>query len=104
MAMIMPGVARTGGKVASLKRFARCSAVTTSVNEPLAPTGIDAMRLLPWTCRTARTVQPLLGARGRPAIESQRTAHGITGDLLLSFFGPVMALPAIVLGVLAGAV
>src|SRR5881392_2716480 len=43
MAMIMTGVANTGGKVASLKRLARCSAVTTSVNEPLAPTGIDAM-------------------------------------------------------------
>src|ERR1700730_13632824 len=105
MAMIMTGVAKTGGKVASLKRLARCSAVTTSVNEPLAPTGIDAMRLLPWTCRTARTVQPLLDARGRPAIESQRTAHGITGvDLLLSFLGPVTVLPAIVLGVLAGVV
>src|SRR3981081_2157766 len=104
MAMIMTGVARTGGKVASLKRFARCSAVTTSVNEPLAPTGIDAMRLVPCTCRTAKTVQPLLGARGRPAIESQRTVHGITGvDLLLSFFAPVTVLPAIVLGVLAGA-
>jgi hypothetical protein len=50
-------------------------------------------------------VQPLLGARGRPAIESQRTAHGITGvELLLSFFGAVTVLSAIVLGVLAGAV
>jgi hypothetical protein len=50
-------------------------------------------------------MQPLLGARGRPAIESQRTAPGITGvGLLLSFFAPVTVLPAIVLGVLAGAV
>ncbi len=42
MAMIMTGVANTGGKVASLKRLARCSAVTTSVNESLGPTGTDA--------------------------------------------------------------
>ena len=56
MAMIMTGVANTGGKVVSLKRLARCSAVTTSVNEPLGPTGIDAMRLFPWTCHAATTV------------------------------------------------
>src|SRR5580704_6542320 len=43
--MIITGVANTGGNVASLKRLARCSAVTTSVNEPLAPTGMAAMRL-----------------------------------------------------------
>src|SRR6266513_4932815 len=56
MAMIMTGVANTGGKVASLKRLARCSAVTTSVNEPLGPTGTDAMRLFLGTCYAARTV------------------------------------------------
>src|SRR5437868_8632344 len=39
--MIMIGVARTGGNIASLKRLARWSVVTTRTNEPLAPTGID---------------------------------------------------------------
>src|SRR6266480_7233712 len=57
MAMIMTGVANTGGKVASLKRLARCSAVTTSVNEPLAPTGMDAMTVLLCTCSAVRAVQ-----------------------------------------------
>ena len=56
MATIMTGVANTGGKVASLKRLARCSAVTISVNEPLGPTGTDAMRLFLGTCYAARTV------------------------------------------------
>src|ERR1700676_2232323 len=41
--MIMIGVARTGGNMASLKRLARCSGATTRTNEPLAPTGIDRM-------------------------------------------------------------
>src|SRR6266403_2201241 len=41
--MIMIGVARTGGNMASLKRLARWSGVTTRTNEPLAPTGIDRM-------------------------------------------------------------
>src|SRR2546423_357318 len=38
---IMIGVPRTGGSMASLKRLARWSGVTTRTNEPLAPTGID---------------------------------------------------------------
>jgi hypothetical protein len=39
--MIMTGVARTPGSVESLKRFAKCSARTTSANRPLAPIGIS---------------------------------------------------------------
>src|SRR6266849_1286184 len=52
--MIMIGVARTGGNMASLKRLARWSGVTTRTNEPLAPTGIDRMgfvSLLDGECR-----------------------------------------------------
>src|SRR6185295_2277391 len=41
--MIITGVASTGGSVASLKRLARCSVLTTSENELLAPTGIGRM-------------------------------------------------------------
>src|SRR5436305_7915103 len=55
-AMIMTGVANTGGKVASLKRLARCSAVTTSMNEALGPTGIDAMRRHDAPARKSRIV------------------------------------------------
>src|SRR5664279_5824387 len=40
MIMIITGVARTGGNIASLNRLARCSGVTTSWNKPLAPDGI----------------------------------------------------------------
>src|SRR4029077_833883 len=72
MAMIMTGVANTGGKIASLKRLARCSAVTTSVNEPLAPTGIYAMRLLLWTCHATRTVP-------RIVIDDRRTTCSACG-------------------------
>jgi hypothetical protein len=39
--MIMTGVARTGGKVTSLKRLARCSGKTTKLKEPVIPIGID---------------------------------------------------------------
>src|SRR5271169_4761822 len=40
MIMIMTGVERTGGSIASLKLFARCSGLTTATNDPFAPTGI----------------------------------------------------------------
>src|SRR5690348_13320946 len=40
MTMIMTGVAKTGGSVASLNRFARCSGWTRRVKEPFAPSGI----------------------------------------------------------------
>src|SRR5437762_11352724 len=43
--MIITGVARTGGNIASLKRLARWPGATTRVNEPLAPMGIERMRL-----------------------------------------------------------
>jgi hypothetical protein len=43
MIMIMTGVAKTGGNVTSLKRLARWSGMTTRLNEPVAPTGIDCM-------------------------------------------------------------
>src|SRR5438046_10094065 len=56
MAMIMTGVANTGGRVASLKRLARCSAVNTSVNETLGHTGTDDMRLFMRTCYASSTV------------------------------------------------
>jgi hypothetical protein len=45
MTMIMTGVAKTAGKLTSLKRLARCSGVTRRLNEPVAPTGIDCMTL-----------------------------------------------------------
>jgi len=45
MTIIMMGVAKTGGKVTSLKRLARCSGVTLRLNEPDAPTGIDFMNV-----------------------------------------------------------
>src|SRR6266851_1565962 len=51
--MIMIGVARTGGNVASLKRLARWSGVITRVNEPLAPTGIDRMGFASWWMENA---------------------------------------------------
>src|SRR5256885_1124376 len=54
MTMIMTGVARTGGKVASLKRLARWSGVTTRLNEPLTPTGMDCMGFPSTFCRPAR--------------------------------------------------
>ncbi len=43
MTMIITGVAKTGGKVASLNRFARCSGCTSNVNEPRVPTAIGVM-------------------------------------------------------------
>ena len=39
----LAGVAKTGGNVTSLKRLARWSGMTTILNEPVAPTGIDCM-------------------------------------------------------------
>ena len=51
--MIMIGVARTGGNMASLKRLARWSGVTTRTNEPLAPTGIGRMDCLKFYGRNA---------------------------------------------------
>src|ERR1022692_2169739 len=47
--MIMTGVARTGGNIASLKWLARCSGVTSRTNEPAAPTGIVRMRFPLWS-------------------------------------------------------
>src|SRR5436190_6092404 len=40
MTMIMTGVASTAGNVASLKRLARWSGMTTRLNEPWVPSGI----------------------------------------------------------------
>ena len=45
MTIIITGVANTGGRIASLNRFARCSGRTRRLKEPLAPWGI---------CLTAR--------------------------------------------------
>jgi hypothetical protein len=39
MTMIMTGVANTGGRIAALNRFARCSGWTRRLKEPLAPRG-----------------------------------------------------------------
>ena len=41
MTMIITGVANTGGRIASLNRFARCSGWTRRLKEPLA-TGVSA--------------------------------------------------------------
>src|ERR1700730_671759 len=41
--MIITGVANTGGRIASLNRFARCSGWTRRVKEPLAPRGLCLM-------------------------------------------------------------
>jgi hypothetical protein len=43
--MIITGVASTGGNIASLNRLARCSGLTTRLNEPLAPVGMVFMGL-----------------------------------------------------------
>src|SRR6266436_3145945 len=43
MTMIITGVANTGGKIASLNRFARCSGWTRRLKEPLAPRDICRM-------------------------------------------------------------
>jgi hypothetical protein len=43
MIMIITGVAKTGGSIASLNWFARCCGWTSKVNEPLAPIGIGFM-------------------------------------------------------------
>src|SRR5437899_9601901 len=46
MTMIMTGVANTGGSIASLNRFARCSGWTRRVKEPFTPIGIGFMAML----------------------------------------------------------
>src|SRR3977135_4372940 len=73
--MIMIGVARTGGNMASLKRLARWSGVTTRTNEPLAPTGIDRMGFAScWMenadCRTSGSAHSL----ARRIVERMRDA------------------------------
>src|SRR5262249_46523944 len=50
MIMIITGVARTGGNVASLNRLARCSGVTVRLKAPRAPTGIDNICLCSIRC------------------------------------------------------
>src|SRR5947199_10484872 len=47
MTMIITGVANTGGSIASLNRFARCSGCTSSEKEPLAPRDICFMACAP---------------------------------------------------------
>src|SRR6266545_3526329 len=44
IAVIIIGVANTGGSIASLNWFARCAGVTRSVKVPFAPSGIGRMR------------------------------------------------------------
>src|SRR5438270_12344424 len=46
MAMIITGVANTGGSIASLNRLARCSGWTRRLKEPLTPRGICLMAFL----------------------------------------------------------
>ena len=53
MTMIMTGVANTGGRAASLNRFARCSGWTTRVKEPLAPGGICLQACPPYVARAS---------------------------------------------------
>src|SRR5690348_7198965 len=55
MTMIMTGVAKTGGNIASLNRFARCSGCTRRLKEPFAPTGMDFIAKL---SRSLAELQP----------------------------------------------
>src|SRR5713101_3065697 len=58
MTMIITGVANTGGRIASLNRFARCSGWTRRLKEPLAPRGIWRMACLQKGSRRPKGVYP----------------------------------------------
>src|SRR6516162_9440741 len=77
MTIIMTGVANTGGRAASLNRFARWSGWATRVKEPLAPGGICLKTCPPYALRWhPRWRSRLLVAGTRGLIESLSTAVG----------------------------
>src|SRR5215831_4314047 len=78
MTIIITGVANTGGRAASLNRFARCSGWTARVKEPLAPGSIclkaclrtsreRALRWHPTETTTWRGCAQLLAIKVRPS-------------------------------------
>src|SRR6516225_1981384 len=90
----MMGVAKTGGSIASLNRFARCSGATTSVKLPFAPTGIACMSHLSaagstprnagarssWTMMRAASAVSSLPTRSRPLAASNRSDCTSSGE------------------------
>src|SRR5215467_13629544 len=59
MTIIMTGVENTGGRPASLNRFARCSGWTTRVKEPLVPGGICLKACPPYVARASTALASL---------------------------------------------
>jgi len=65
IAMIIMGVAKTGGSIASLNWLARRAGVTRSVNVPFAPTGIGRIAPSYWFGRRGSSaLTPGCGPRG----------------------------------------
>src|SRR6187551_2260063 len=78
IAMIITGVASTGGSVASLNRLARCSGVTSIVKEPRVPVGGVRM-MSPVSSAMQRksiAVDLLLDRRGDHRAVAHRDADG----------------------------
>src|SRR5438552_16399556 len=64
IAMIIMGVAKTGGSIASLNWLARCAGVTRSLKIPFAPNGIGRIAPSYWFGRGGSSLRPAVDRVG----------------------------------------